>query len=172
MITEKHIRSRYNEITNECIDKLSIERWVIMPTCFTISDRKVLGTANSFGEVSVSRAYIGSVDYDGLDDTLRHELAHLAAGIKAKHGIEWKRMAVLFGATPSSRGKSTQCVTDSLYKYYLVAHMEDGNVLPIKPANRKLKKYTGYRWGCSIRNVDIKRFQYVSYKRGKQLASQ
>lgn len=172
MITEKHIRSRYNEITNECIDKLSIERWVIMPTCFSLSSRKVLGTAKSTGEISVSRAYLGSVDYDGLDDTIRHELAHLAAGLQAKHGVEWKRMAVLFGATPTSRGMTTQCVQDSLYKYYIMAHMADGTILPIKPANRKVRKYTDYVWGCSIRNVDIKRFQYVSYKRGKQLASQ
>lgn len=36
-----------------------------------------------------------------LRDVLRHEFAHITAGIAAKHGWLWQRDAVLLGANPS-----------------------------------------------------------------------
>lgn len=170
MITLTYITDIYYEILSECKEKLDIVHWTHSPCRIELTNRKVLGTASIHGVVTISKAFVGTRDYDALHDTIRHELAHLAAGINEKHGINWKRMAVRFGATPRHSGTVSDDVKDTMYKYYILAHMVDGSVIACKPANKRTKKFTHYNGlSLSIRGVDISRFEYTCYHRGKAI---
>ena len=52
-------------------------------------------------ELVLSRAFIEDCDFEFMDDTIRHELAHIYAGIEAGHGHVWKSVARRFGANPN-----------------------------------------------------------------------
>ena len=171
MITLTYITDIYYEILTECMELVNIEGWIHPPRRVELTNRKVLGTASIHGVVTISKAFINTSDYDTLHNTIRHELAHLAAGISENHGVNWKRMAVRFGANPRHSSSVSDEIKDTMYKYYIIAHMADGRELACKPANKRTKKFTHYNgWSMSIRGVDIKRFEYMCYHKGKEFA--
>jgi hypothetical protein len=51
--------------------------------------------------LSFSDEFIGTTHTKLLVDTIKHEFAHIWAGVEAKHGIQWKNWAKKFGAKVS-----------------------------------------------------------------------
>ena len=66
----------------------------------TPSLKRTLGQAKRTG----SRAYLirlsSYLSYDEMQDTLRHEFAHVMAGLRQAHGAKWKDWAMDVGAVP------------------------------------------------------------------------
>lgn len=52
-------------------------------------------------EMVLSRPFIEDTDFSFMDDTIRHEIAHIAAGHDNGHNHVWMSMARKFGASPS-----------------------------------------------------------------------
>lgn len=153
-ITEEIIRQLDRKIRAEVDDIYSMNFWAHPYWKTTIGTRsgRALGTASSSGEICISKAFIGGTSYEALEDTLRHEYAHLAVGVYEKHGNKWREMAQLFGATPKARSKHkehlcelTQAQLERSYKYTLVAHLEDGTSRALKGVNRRQRARLEYK---------------------------
>lgn len=52
--------------------------------------------------IAVSRLYAAEASHEDVRDTLLHEIAHVLAGARAKHGVLWKAHASRIGATPKA----------------------------------------------------------------------
>ncbi len=52
--------------------------------------------------ISLSRSHVLDGKEEDIIDTILHEIAHAIAGPKARHGPEWKKVAIQIGATPRS----------------------------------------------------------------------
>lgn len=50
--------------------------------------------------IEVSRIYSTHADWESINDTLLHEIAHALVGPEKGHGDEWKEMCFLIGAIP------------------------------------------------------------------------
>lgn len=55
--------------------------------------------------IGITGWYLRYAPWWMVEDTLRHEVAHVLAGSRAGHGPVWKRWAVLVGARPERCGK-------------------------------------------------------------------
>ena len=74
--------------------------------CFDSRPKSRLGQCR-YGpkEVAVSAFYVdGTAPMEGVLDTIRHEVAHILAGPRAKHGPKWKNWARRVGAKPNRCG--------------------------------------------------------------------
>ena len=62
---------------------------------------RFLGKCNFRDQVILlSRGHVLDGKDEDIKDTILHEIAHALAGPKAKHGPEWKKVAILIGAKP------------------------------------------------------------------------
>lgn len=120
--------------------------------------RRSYGHAHRDGSLVVSRQFLGTTAVDDLRDTIRHEFAHLIAGIDKRHGARWKQVAVALGAAPKASGRS-QC--DDLHArmntapFTLVAVMSSGEERVLKPAFRRSKRYQDYELGKGGRRYRV-----------------
>ncbi|MDP5070860.1 MAG: SprT-like domain-containing protein, partial [Congregibacter sp.] len=55
--------------------------------------RRAYGHAHQDGRIVLSNTFLGTTAVAELEDTIRHELAHLIAGIRFKHGPRWRQVA-------------------------------------------------------------------------------
>lgn len=62
--------------------------------------------------ISLSKYFIEDKSFQFMDDVIRHELAHVYAGLGERHGAYWKKIAQEFGATPKA------CHSEVLIKRY------------------------------------------------------
>lgn len=111
--------------------------------------RRVLGQAHGDGTIKLSRLFIGTPAKKDLLDTIRHEFAHLIAGLRAGHGPRWKGVAQALGATPSSSGCSVCAALRERMDdapFTLFAIMENGEEIALKPAWRRSRQYENYRF--------------------------
>lgn len=51
-------------------------------------------------EVGISQHFLHNAQWHDVEETIRHEVAHVLAGYKAGHGAQWKNFALLVGARP------------------------------------------------------------------------
>jgi hypothetical protein len=111
--------------------------------------RRHYGQARSDGRLFISRQFIGTAALADLEDTVRHELAHLIVGVREGHGPRWKAVAAELGATPRAAGRSRCRHLDerlTTAPLMLVAVFEDGSELEVKPAHRRSRAYLDYRY--------------------------
>ncbi len=136
--------------------------------------RRSYGHAHRDGSLVLSRQFIGTSALSDLRDTIRHEFAHLIAGIDKRHGARWKQVASALGAIPRASGRS-EC--DDLHRrmnaapYTLIAVMSSGEERVLKPAFRRSKRYQDYELGKGGRRYRvgrdwILRFRYEDNHRG------
>lgn len=85
--------------------------------------------------IYLSKYWIETVSDEEILDTVLHELAHVLAGPRAKHGPEWKKWARELGAQPTAYYKSKRHEVP-IPKYFIM-HKETNEILGY--ANRKLK---------------------------------
>lgn len=111
--------------------------------------RRLYGQAHGDGRIFISRQFIGTNALTDLEDTVRHELAHLIVGLKWRHGPKWKRVAADLGARPRASGRSEDAMLEDRLSdapYLLMAVLRDGSEREIKPAYRRLRSYLDYRY--------------------------
>lgn len=173
-ITEEYIHSRYKELREECLNKIPTKYWKVMPAETVILNKRLsssLGRAFVSGKIDINhKAYVGSMAYESLDDTIRHELAHVCAPKGEGHGALWKKTAKYFGANPSSRAKDDG-KTNSRYNWSLIAIGYDGRKALIKNYTKSPpSRYFTLNHGYSFGNGDpIMEFIKVPYEQRKQV---
>lgn len=117
----------------------------------------------------LSNTFMGTTAVDDLKDTIRHELAHLVAGIRFKHGPRWRQTAVRLGATPRASGRSQSV---ELHKkmsdapFTLIAVMRTGEERIMRKVYRRARRYIDYRYGKGglryhVHGEFIDRFVYI-----------
>lgn len=130
--------------------------------------RRILGQAHQDGTVTLSSIFLGTTALDDLRDTVRHELAHLIAGLSCRHDESWKRVAVELGALPRARGlvrsRQLQSKMDDA-PYTLIAVMDGGEEVPLKPAFRRSPQYLHYSFSALgrqyfLRGRPVRAFRY------------
>jgi len=109
-------------------------RWKTTPKPNIVVNARLtlsLGRAHSAdGKVEVGGAYIGCISQEAfhqLDQTILHELAHLAVGVHHGHNSVWKRAAKRFGViNPASTTPICDELTLKLYKWSVYCITESG----------------------------------------------
>ena len=162
-ITKEYIMELYYNILDELIDQYEYDEWDTVPAYLEIKKIQPLGTADSKGVITISSNFIGTKEFDELQDTIRHELAHLYIGLHEGHNRWWKATARKFGAKPKSCQAVSLEMKKNIYKYFLIAEMPDGELIPIRPGNNRMKKYTSRTQTFSVRGVKVKQFHYADY---------
>ena len=120
--------------------------------------RRILGQAHSDGQVMLSTVFLGTLAHDDLRDTIRHELAHLIVGIRARHGPRWREVAAALGAEPrAGAGARSEELRDRMddAPWSLVAVLADGSEVELRKAYRRSPQYLNYR-------LNHRRFSYLS----------
>ncbi|MEM6774306.1 MAG: SprT-like domain-containing protein [Pseudomonadota bacterium] len=135
--------------------------------------RRSYGQAHLDGRIVISTVFFGTSALDDLEDTVRHEIAHLVVGIDARHGPRWRRVARALGAVPRASGRST---CDSLNErmddapYTLVAVLVSGEECEVKSVYRRSRRYQDYRLGergahYRYRGESVLRFEFRERRR-------
>jgi predicted SprT family Zn-dependent metalloprotease len=125
--------------------------------------------------VVLSNTFLGTSATADLQDTIRHELAHLIAGIRFKHGPRWQQVAHSLGARPRASGRSQSSELQEKMSdapFTLIAIMRTGEELVMRKVYRRARRYQDYRYGkrgqrYHIRGEFVERFEYLDH-RGQQ----
>lgn len=125
-----------------------LSNWRIQPQELGYTNAKTAyGFATFEGRILVNKVFIGTQAYQQLDNTIRHELAHLAVGLEEQHNARFRRMEREFGvvkraAEPSELEELRNAL---IPKYTLFARLTNGEIKNLGGAHRRHKKYTQYR---------------------------
>ncbi|MEO1078979.1 MAG: SprT-like domain-containing protein [Pseudomonadota bacterium] len=130
--------------------------------------RRSYGQAHRDGRIVISTVFFGTAALDDLEDTVRHEIAHLIVGIDARHGPRWRKVARALGAIPRAAGRSS---CESLNArmddapYTLVAVLTSGEECEVKSVYRRSRRYQDYRLGergahYRYRGESVLRFEF------------
>ena len=112
--------------------------------------RRSYGQAHSDGRLVLSAQFLGTSALADLEDTVRHELAHLIVGIGHRHGPVWKAVAKKLGATPRATGRAGDPSLQARMAdapYTLIAVLQNGRKREIKTVFRRSRRYQEYRYG-------------------------
>lgn len=112
-------------------------------------------------EVGITERYVNTAPWASVEDTIRHEVAHILAGRGMGHGREWKAWARKVGARPAACGKSAdECGQRADPKW--VGTCEDcGNTWRRHRLTRR-SRY-GRCPGCYRRNHDTGRIVWTDH---------
>lgn len=135
--------------------------------------RRSFGQAHADGRLRISAQFLGTPALADLEDTVRHEFAHLVVGVREKHGPAWRRVARDLGAIPRATGRS-RC--DHLQgrmadgPFTLVAVMQSGEERVLRRVFRRSPRYRNYRFDRGgqryrIGNEWVERFRYIDHRR-------
>jgi hypothetical protein len=137
--------------------------------------RRHYGQARADGRLFISEVFLGTSALDDLEDTVRHELAHLIVGIRLGHGAQWQRVARALGARSRATGNArceelNRRMTDA--PWTLVAVLDDGSEREVKTAFRRSRRYLDYchrKHGprYAIHGQVIQRFFYLPRRDGQ-----
>ena len=165
LITFELIKNEFEQALKECGDRIPVDKWVHRPIGVELTAHKTkYGMATPEGMTLVSEFFIGTRAINKLCQTIRHELAHLAVGLKQQHNYKFKRCASFFGAMDSVDDSEVSQILDNIgFKWSLVAHMLDGSTKVLGGVHRKTKRYTEYPDNglrLSIAGIDVVRFDF------------
>ena len=110
--------------------------------------RRTYGQAHRDGRVVLSTLFLGTRALADLEDTIRHEFAHLVVGIDERHGPRWKQVAQRLGAVPRAAGRSRAADLHARMEdapFTLVAVLASGEERALKPAFRRSRRFLDYR---------------------------
>ena len=144
-----------NTITKEFIIKLTYNEWErAVSLCqaydlnpahnlngVVVDKLSCLGKANIKGEVIITSDFIGIDDFQLLIDIVRHEIAHLIAGIEEGHNAYWKSVCDIIGCEPKAQGGASEAMLEKAFKYRLIAVLRDGGEVVVDYKNRRSKKF-------------------------------
>ncbi|MGB2105379.1 MAG: SprT-like domain-containing protein [Glaciecola sp.] len=148
------INTIYEQCKTDCFQQYPIEKWKIKPRSLIITDHKTkYGMAFQNGDIAFNRRFINSkFSTYQLIRTLCHELAHLAAGLEVGHGKWFKELNDLFSQQPLKRCAENGIIDDHGiefkervgFSYWLVAQLDNGDTVRVKPVHRRSKQYINY----------------------------
>jgi hypothetical protein len=130
--------------------------------------RRILGQAHRDGRIRLSTVFVDTRAHADLRDTIRHEFAHLIAGLRARHGAPWRQVAAALNAKPRAAG-AVVCpelrarMDDAPFD--LVAVLKDGREVVLRAAYRRAPQYLDYRAGRTrrqyfYRGAEVAYFRY------------
>jgi len=109
------------------------------------TSKTTFGQAHSSGKLEISTVYIGTTNYTDLRDTIRHELAHLIAGIRQGHNSNWKRIISHLGGKPERLSTPTGKLASNMKrKWRLHGTTVDGATVAFHTSHTKQSKYLSY----------------------------
>jgi predicted SprT family Zn-dependent metalloprotease len=168
MITKEYIQEVYDGVLAEVTQILPLNQWKHQPMGLGFTDKKTkYGLATSDGLVLINMALIGTTATTKLDFVLRHEFAHLAVGLSKRHNRIFQRLEERFGVDPyrDLTEEVEQIRSRIYYKYTVLAHLENGEILDLGGVHRKTKRYTEYpknaRYHMSIAGIRVNRFELM-----------
>jgi predicted SprT family Zn-dependent metalloprotease len=104
-----------------------------------------LGRAGTDGMMDISSTFIGTKNFEILDDVIRHEYAHLIAGINNGHNRIWKRVCRYVGANPSATQKGFDAINSEtaskVYKYVVKAELINGKIVVVQYLKKMSRKF-------------------------------
>jgi len=167
MITLDTIHSEYQSALAECFDTFPKKRWPPPPEGLELTHHKTkYGIARSNGYIYISEAFVGTESINKLRNTIRHELAHLAAGLRHGHNSRFRKFEAMFNARrPVSRSELEAVHNNISYKWQLFAHLIDGRVIDIGKAHRKTKRFSQYPLNgrrMIVEDTLVKYFEFVA----------
>jgi len=168
MICEDYIWGRYHQILIELKAKHPLDKWKHQPKTLGFTEHKTkLGMATNTGVVLVNKAFIGTDAKAKLDFTIRHEFAHLAAGLHHNHNKVFRGYESYFGADTriDYTSEIEQVQAKIGYKYTVFAHLENGERKEAGQVHKKTKKYSEYprdgRLNMSFGNFRVLKFEFI-----------
>ena len=93
--------------------------------------------------IGLSRKLVQLNDEATVEDTIRHEIAHVLAGPEAKHGYQWRLMCAITGAEPERCYDAAQINTVAAPWVLLCPNCEAEY-----PRHRKTTLKPGRYYGC------------------------
>ena len=168
LITFEYICQEYERALKACCEKIPLKQWAHKPVGVKLTRHKTkYGMANSRGEVFISEAFLNTQANTKLKNTMRHELAHLAAGLWHGHSRVFKSVEILFGARAAVAKQEVDEVHNNIsFKWELIAHLSDGRSLSLGGRHRKSKSFTHYPDNKRLMTVDgvpVKYFSFIEY---------
>lgn len=167
-LTESCITEIYRRVLKEVSSILPIASWAHKPVGMKWTTRKrAFGIAIEDGTIAINRIFIGSTAREFLEITIRHECAHLAAGISQGHGRVFRRLERRFGVLDRYGCKDDlrELALKQVFKYTLIMYLENGSCR-YTDVHRKSKRFLEYgknRKVFSVNGVRVFRFEYVDY---------
>ena len=148
-------------------------RWVHPFAGFSFSrSRRCYGQARHDGHMLISRSFLGTQAVADLEDTVRHEFAHLIAGIRARHGAPWRVIAQSLGARPRATGQSIDAGLNERMSdapFTLLAVLQGGEERVLRKVFRRSRRYLDYRLGhrgqrYTVSGIAVERFRYIDHR--------
>ncbi len=164
MINWRYIEDRFQLVLTELALQMPVAQWCHEPQGIKVTHHKTkYGMADIDGWVYVNQAFVGTEAMQLLDATIRHELAHLCAGLQHGHGPHFKAMAHEFKADFGEHLKSESAQVHAAigYKYLLFATLDNHQEIMFRRVHRKHRKYLNYQAG---------RFRYLTINGQKVLS--
>ncbi len=123
------IEQEYKRALENCAAVFPLSEWQHQPLGLEITPHKTkYGMASNSGKVFISQIFFGTQAYGKLRNTLRHELAHLAAGVRHGHNAVFKQFENLFCARQPVNSEELKEIDARIgYKWRLIAHLHDGS---------------------------------------------
>lgn len=165
MITASYIVNRVETLFSEAVEKCQEMCVNIVHPLEKVVVKKMgaLGTASSRGVISISNVYVDTTEHSELDDTIKHEIAHLIAGIKSGHNAYWKWCCSrIVKCKPERLAKISKELTLKKYNYVLYFDTETRTKQIVKYySNKPPKKYLEAKPNqFKAKGEVIKRFYY------------
>ncbi|MFL0810624.1 MAG: hypothetical protein K6L76_09435 [Agarilytica sp.] len=161
------IQREYQQALEDCDRVFPIKRWSHAPQQVKLTRHKTkYGMAMLSGDIYVSHAFIGTNAINKLRATIRHELAHLAVGLRHQHDKSFRQFEAAFGAKKKVRKEEMQEVHDNIpFKWQVIAHLDNGVVKDIGGAHRRSKRFKSYAPNkfnfMTVDGVKVERFEFV-----------
>ena len=128
------------------------------------SNKKCYGMAYPDGTIGITDLFIGTNEYQKLNDTIIHEISHLIVGVQHNHNQKFKNMATALGCTfKQSNLIFEKYLENKKTSYNLYIIFSDGTEILYKKVSRKHNKYTEYSKNDKIlfcEGKPIKEFRY------------
>lgn len=115
-------------------------RWTKAKTAF--------GYAGSNGHILISEHFLYTTHEEDLRDTIKHEIAHLIAGIAAGHDDGFFFVYHKLGGKRTTVGHAapTQMKKKMQRQWQLFGYLEDGRKVKFAASHNRKSKYVGYKY--------------------------
>ncbi|WP_286241232.1 hypothetical protein [Neptuniibacter halophilus] len=145
-ITENQIVNLAHKVMAECALEIPVSKWAHRFHDLQVVHMKAkYGEATATGIVRISSLFVGTSAWKKLEQTLRHEFAHLAVGTDQHHNSRFKQCQSRFrGDKPVPQSEIEEIASNNRYKWQVIAHLEDGTTFDVGGVHRKTKRYSAY----------------------------
>ena len=162
-IDKAGIFTMYEQALQHCTAQLPLARWKHQPNGLQLDHaRQRIGCAYGSGRIQITRHFIGTSEHAFLWDTLCHEMAHLAAGIRAKHGPAWRCVALSFGCDAKATARMPQALANNTRpRWQLWVLLQNGEELLLRHSHRRSQRFLKAKVGeYKVQGKAVIQFEY------------